>query len=79
MCVIKELMLEQGIEPPSLGRSPGKTVQNVTALRIWQLESFPHHVANQVVGNELSACHHRLCSFAECASLSNMVPEQIPR
>ena len=51
--IVKELMFQQRIEPPGLGCSPGKPVQNVTALAVRLHQPLPNHDANQIVGNQL--------------------------
>jgi hypothetical protein len=58
--VVKELVIEQSIQPAGLRCRTRKPVQNITALAIRQLQPLPNHVANQVVGNQLATGHHRL-------------------
>src|SRR5215472_3126475 len=71
-------MLEQRIEPPGLGRSPGKTIQNIAALTVREQQPIPNHVANQVVRYQLSAGHHILSRPPELSSSHYMLPEEIP-
>src|ERR1019366_8856248 len=44
--VVKELVVQQRIQPSGLGCSPGKAVQNITALAIRLLQPYPDHLTN---------------------------------
>ena len=60
MRVVKELMLEECIEPSCLCRGARKTVEDEAALAVRLAEPGRDHVTNQVIGHQLAPCHNGL-------------------
>src|SRR5579871_6128974 len=75
--VVKELIVEQGIEPAGLSCSSGKAIEDVAQLAIGLHQAFPDHGADQVVANQLTPSHDRLGSQAEFGSQRDILPEKI--
>src|SRR5579862_5563285 len=73
--VIKELVIEQRIQPSGLCRGARKTIQYITALAIRLLQTLANHLADQVVGNQLAPVHDRLGGHAQFRSLGHVVPQ----
>jgi len=75
--IIKEPVVEQSIQPSGLGRCPGKTVENITALAVRLDQPQPDHLANQIVGNQLPPGHDCLGYMAKLVALGYVVPQKI--
>src|SRR5580700_4860749 len=76
--VVKEPIIEQGIQPPGLRRGTRKTVQHITASAIRQSQASANHVADQVVGNQLAPGHDRLGHQPYLGTAGNILPQEIP-
>ena len=75
--IVKELVVEQSIQPSGLSRSPRETIQNITAPTVRFRQPNPDHFTNQVVGNQLSAIHNSLNRATNFSSLRNILPKQV--
>ena len=75
--VVKDLIVEQCIQPTCLGCRPGKAVQNISALAVRFFQTQTNHFTNQVVGNQLASSHYGLRRLAKCRALSYVVPQEV--
>src|SRR5262249_39100395 len=76
--VVKELALEESIQPAGLLRGARKPVKDETAFAIRVVKPEGHDVADQVVRNQLAAGHDRLGFHAQLAAALNVAPQNIP-
>src|ERR1700747_2052219 len=58
--VVKELVIQQRIQPSSLRRRSWKTVQNIAPLAVRLASPDPDHLTNQVVRTQSPPSHDRL-------------------